>query len=228
MLMVAMAALLTELHLMEQTVRYTTSHQTNFLAGVKLKRTPLTRLEAQSGILDPTGEVRSVRASGIRIFLPNIPGVGILRQRYPIFPIHAEGSTVWKELEATKDFLMQSNTHARLFREKLATGAAGVSTPEKNTDIRFLTGSSRRPEIVPNHVHELILTAEEIALLKSGKIVSKTTSTTEAHQHEITIGWNATRKLFYIASCQGTPPNAGKYRMCFDKHTIFLKEVPDQ
>jgi hypothetical protein len=34
------------------------------------------------GVLDPTGEVREVRASGVRIFLPDIPGVGILRQRY--------------------------------------------------------------------------------------------------------------------------------------------------
>ena len=199
-----------------------------FFSGSETQKDAADTTRGSVGVLDPTGEVRSVRASGIRIFLPNIPGVGILRQRYPIFPIHAEGSTVWKELEATKDFLMQSNTHARLFREKLASGTAGVSTPEKNTDTRFLTGSSRRPEIVPNHVHELILTTEEIALLKSRKIVSKTTGTTEAHQHEITIGWNATRKLFYIASCQGTPPNAGKYRMCFDKHTIFLKEVPDQ
>ena len=33
-------------------------------------------------VLDPTGEVRQVRASGVRIFLPDIPGVGILRQRY--------------------------------------------------------------------------------------------------------------------------------------------------
>ena len=35
-------------------------------------------------VLDPTGEVRQVRASGVRIFLPDIPGVGILRQRYRV------------------------------------------------------------------------------------------------------------------------------------------------
>ena len=200
-----------------------------FFSGAETQTNAADTTRGSVGVLDPTREVRSVRASGTRIFLPNIPGVGILRQRYPIFPIHAEGSTVWKELEATKEFLMKSNTHSRLFREKLATGPAGESaTAEKKTDTRFFTGSSRRPEIVPNHVHEVSLTIDEIASLKSGKTVSKTTGTTEAHQHEIVIGWDKERKLFYIASCQGTPPNSGKYRMCFDKHTIFLKEAPDQ
>ena len=199
-----------------------------FFSGTENQKDAADTTRASVGVLDPTGKVRHVRASGTRIFLPNIPAVGILRQRYPIFPIHAEGSTVWKELEATQDFLMQSDTHARLFREKLATGDAGESTPEKNTDTIFWTGSSRRPEIVPNHVHEVTLTTDDTALLKSGKTVSKTTSTTEGHQHEMMIGWNKERKLFYVASCQGTPPNAGKWRMCYDKHTIFLKEAPDQ
>ena len=199
-----------------------------FFTGTEAHKDAADTTRDSVGVLDPTGEVCPVRASGIRIFFPNIPGVGTLRQRYPIFPIHAEGSSTWKELEATQDFLMQSNTHARLFREKLAAGAAGKAIPEKNTDTRFWTGSSTRPEIVPNHVHEVTMTTDEIAMLKSGKTVSKTTSTTEAHQHEITIGWNEKRKLFFITSCQGTPPNTGKYRMCFDKHTIFLKEITNQ
>lgn len=196
-----------------------------FFRGTETQKDPADTTQGSVGVLDPTGKVRRVRASGIRIFLPHIHGVGNLRQRYPIFPIHAEGSTVWKEVEAIRDFLMQSNTHLRLFREKLATGVPEKSIAKKISDTRFLTGSSRRPEIVPNHVHEVTLTIDEIAWLKSGGTVAKITSTTEAHQHEIEVGWEETRKLFYITSCRGTPPDAGKYRMCFDKHTIFLKQI---
>ena len=58
------------------------------------------------GVLDPSGEVRSVRASGHRIFIPNIPGIGEIRQRYPVMPIHGEGQTVFKELQALKDIVL--------------------------------------------------------------------------------------------------------------------------
>lgn len=37
--------------------------------------------QGEVGVLTPKGEVARVRAAGIRAFFPNIPGVGILRQR---------------------------------------------------------------------------------------------------------------------------------------------------
>ena len=40
------------------------------------------------------GRVRSCRAAGTRIFLPDIPGVGVIRTRYPVLPVHGEGSQV--------------------------------------------------------------------------------------------------------------------------------------
>ncbi|XP_064645151.1 uncharacterized protein LOC135498699 [Lineus longissimus] len=58
------------------------------------------------GVLDPSGAMRRVKAAGVRIHLPDIPGVGTLRQRYPIAPIHGEGSPVWKELDALKDIVL--------------------------------------------------------------------------------------------------------------------------
>ena len=45
-------------------------------------------------------KVRKVAATGLRIFLPHIPGVGSIRQRYPIMPAHFEGSTTEKNLAA--------------------------------------------------------------------------------------------------------------------------------
>lgn len=48
------------------------------------------------------GVERAVSPSGTRLFTPNIPGVGRMRMRYPIMPVHNEGSVIWKEIEALK------------------------------------------------------------------------------------------------------------------------------
>ncbi len=54
-------------------------------------------------VLDPQGVPRKVCASGTWIHLPSINGLDAdIRLRYPIFPIHAEGSVQWKELDALK------------------------------------------------------------------------------------------------------------------------------
>ena len=53
-------------------------------------------------------------ASGVRIFLPSIAGVGVLRTRYPIMPVHGEGSSVWKELNAIKEIVMNPKAHERM------------------------------------------------------------------------------------------------------------------
>ena len=42
------------------------------------------------GVLDQQGNVRKVVATGTRIILPEIEGVGKCRIRYPIIPLHAE------------------------------------------------------------------------------------------------------------------------------------------
>ncbi|XP_013398382.1 uncharacterized protein LOC106164888 isoform X1 [Lingula anatina] len=69
------------------------------------------------GVLDPKGVIRSVSRGGIKMIIPNIPGVGALRQTYPIFPIHGEGSTAWKESEALADLVLRRKTHANMMVE---------------------------------------------------------------------------------------------------------------
>jgi hypothetical protein len=53
-----------------------------FFTGTEKDKDAADTTKGTVGVLDPSGEVRLVRASGVRIFLPNIPGVGTLRQRY--------------------------------------------------------------------------------------------------------------------------------------------------
>lgn len=53
------------------------------------------------------GVSQEALASGLRTILPSIPGVGLVRLRYPIVPSHAMGSSLWKELEAFKEIWEQ-------------------------------------------------------------------------------------------------------------------------
>ena len=66
------------------------------------------------GVLDPAGAMHIVRASGTRIFMPEILGVGSMRTRFPIAPTHGEGSSVWKELAALKDVVLNRQKYNRL------------------------------------------------------------------------------------------------------------------
>ena len=61
---------------------------------------------------------RKTRASGVYIMTPNIPGVGVVRQRYPIMPVHQAGSFMFKELDALKDVTLQSAVYKRFYRNK--------------------------------------------------------------------------------------------------------------
>ena len=54
---------------------------------------------------DKDGVGRKVMASGMHAILSDIKDVGKIRQRYPIFPLHDAGNTVWKELKALQDEL---------------------------------------------------------------------------------------------------------------------------
>ena len=64
---------------------------------------PADTTRAATGVLDRHGNVRLMKSSGFRTILPNIAGVGTLRTRYPLMPVYAEGSPIWKELEALRD-----------------------------------------------------------------------------------------------------------------------------
>jgi len=77
-----------------------------FFSGAEVSQDPADTTKAATGVLDRQGKVRLLKSSGIRINLPNIPGVGSLRTRFPIMPVFAEGAPVWKEMEAMRDMLM--------------------------------------------------------------------------------------------------------------------------
>jgi len=82
---------------------------------------PVDKGHSDINVLDKFVTVRKVRASGFRMHIPDIPNVGRLCQRYPIMPIHGEGSGSWKELEALKDVILSPERYAHMYREDVTT-----------------------------------------------------------------------------------------------------------
>ena len=142
--------------------------------------------------------MKITRASGIRIFFPPINGVGVLRQRYPIMPVHGEGSAVWKELEAMKDLLMNSKTYFYMYREPLlGHGAFPSEAPHRDTTLKMEEASRTPPGA---HTHEVTLTADEVKnALRYGKCFRRYTTERAGHLHKITVCWENLKWLLTTA-----------------------------
>merc|ERR1711860_439408 len=77
------------------------------------------------GVLDKHGNVKKVISAGVRITLPDIPGVGKIRMRYPVMPITSEGNQIGKEVEAVKDVLNHLLTMGSYHQEKPSALSGG-------------------------------------------------------------------------------------------------------
>ena len=169
-----------------------------------------------SCVLDPSGTVRKVVASGTRVFLPEIKDVGTMRTRYPIYPVYGEGSPVWKELSALIDYVMDPSSH--LFIKSNSEGGDG-SGAANNQSITIKTGGSRVSSTTL-HYHTITLTTEEAIFLQSNEKerLVKTTSHASGHEHDLKIYWQPKRKSFMYETCGGKP-------RCWDRHSIVLTTI---
>lgn len=165
-----------------------------------------------SCVLDPSGTVRKVVASGTRVFLPEIKDVGTMRTRYPIYPVYGEGSPVWKELSALIDYVMDPSSHL-FIKSNSKDGESGAAN---NQSITIKTGGSRVSSTTL-HYHTITLTTEEAIFLQSNKKerLIKTTSHANGHEHDLKIYWQPKRKSFMYETCGGKP-------RCWDQHSIVL------
>ena len=59
--------------------------------------------------------LRAMSESGISIHTRPIPGVGTIRLRYPIYPIHDEGNTVYRNLLSLSDMTLKKNKYLRIY-----------------------------------------------------------------------------------------------------------------
>lgn len=95
-----------------------------FFSGNEVAHDAADTTRKATGVLDRQGNLRLMKSSGIRIQLPNIQDVGVLRTRYPLMPVFAEGSPIWKELEALRDVTMDMDNYKKFIRKP----AQGLNT----------------------------------------------------------------------------------------------------
>ena len=193
-----------------------------FFSGGEVAGNAADTTASSMGVLNKTGALHLTAATGTRVFLPPILGVGTLRQRYPIMPVHGEGSSVWKELEATKDVLIQSKTNEYVLKEPL--GSSGpLPTAPSNHPLTLTLLDAKESSIGP-HKHEITLTAKEVELAKDGVIFRKTTTLRAGHEHAITFKWKegSRASYWYIISCDARDT---KETRCFDKHGKKMLEI---
>ncbi|RUS70404.1 hypothetical protein EGW08_021832 [Elysia chlorotica] len=154
---------------------------------------------ARSGasVLDAKGDLKRCAPTGFRILTPNIDGVGSVRIRYPVFPVHSEGSTVGMELEVHR-------SHYTCFFVAGCT-SLHVVTPPRNP-----------PGL---HGHEFTITAAEHKALLNGTDLQVTTSYNLGHNHQLTIYWHQNQHVYYIRKCDDQTV------ACWDGHGALLTRV---
>ena len=156
-------------------------------------------------ILDKTMVSRKVRASGTHVFLPYIKDVGIMRQRYPIFPVHGEGSSIWKEVNALREFVTDQQKWGFM---KWTYESIKPTSLLKNTQMEM--GLSNHVS-VSKHTDTVELSAAEISQCKDGQDVYKTSSSSNGHEHILRVRYNRATKKFMYRHCDGK-------NICWDRH----------
>jgi len=171
---------------------------------------------ARSGVsvLDKNGTIRQVAPSGFRAVTPNIEGVGPVRLRYPIFPVHSEGSVLGMELMAMKEMLMQMGKHSYLYESP----PMGQAIPQDKDHHFHLRDSATNPPGL--HGHDFTLTKTEFDSCMNGTDVSVTTSYNLAHQHELTVYCRKDNGNLYYRKCDGLDA-------CWDKHSHLIIALRD-
>ncbi|XP_052268772.1 uncharacterized protein LOC127870155 [Dreissena polymorpha] len=187
-----------------------------------------------AGVLDQQGNVQKVVASGIRIIMPEIEGVGKVRTRYPIMPLHSDGEQTRKELDALKEIVLSMSTHGGLFYEKpLTADNVGdyasknpapvppnqAPVPETEDRVRTfqLAPTTRNPPGLHSHTFT-VLQSEIDNIMKVGKVVGVETTTENGHAHVMRVKMDAFGRYVYTI-CDGQ-------KECWDGHPRELILLP--
>ncbi len=200
-------------------------------------------------VLDKNGNHQKVRASGVQIMLPEIPGIGIVRQRYPIAPFVEEESTTWKEMQAIIDFLQRGNEYPKVAKtyhsEAYYTGPyppdRGDVHHRLKIELEELIRKGKLPDKVKiytaeseatlnkaPHVHVIEVSKSQFSDMVKGNDVPVKTSKVENHTHNMKIRRTVKRedgedKISYrMRECDGEISECPS-----DKHTnrLMLFEI---
>lgn len=179
-----------------------------FFSGKKGERDPAdTTKSSGSCMLDSQGRGVVAHSSGTRIVLPEIEGVGALRQRFPISPIHGHGSPVWKNLNALKDMIMHNESYPFM---KVADSVQAENV------LTFELTTSENPAVTP-HEHYFTISESEFNQLMKGGVMKIETDIRESHSHSLEVKYNKRRKSLMYRKCGGQ-------RKCGDGHPRNLRK----
>ena len=95
---------------------------------------------------DAKGTPRQVSASGHRVLWNITGGVGIIRQRYPIVPLHEEGTSTWKNMEALMDVVLEPEKYKHLLRGAVCTNTTYLLTNRSNIINLYINDDSYAPD----------------------------------------------------------------------------------
>ena len=143
-----------------------------------------------AGVIDPEGVIRSVEASGVYTTLPAIEGVSnYMRTRFPIYPTHASGNGVWKELKALQT--------VQLTGDMAMTNAVREEALGVKFEMTFANA----------HVHTISIPGPILVtkLAKEGDIYVASSSLNNGHEHQVTIKRVADNKFEMLSM---DPPEA--------------------
>jgi len=200
-----------------------------YSSGPRGPKDPADTAKKGAGVLDKNGQLRVVESAGTRIVTPNIEGVGMVRLRYPIVPIHGEGTGVWKELNALKDMTMHMNRYASLFEERpgqIGGGANGTGYQDGTVHFKLSEVVQDPPG---QHSHDFVINEEEFDELKrpnNGKThLLVTTSEDQGHSHDLEIRWRPGGRHLAIFKCDGQQATDNRTPVCWDGHLPGLIQI---
>jgi len=167
-----------------------------------------------TGVLDQDGVMRRVRSAGHWILFPEIRDFKkLVRQRFPIMPIHEYGGTAWKELKALQALtvgLGQTN-----FADQYLNGLDAIK--EERTGIQLRLAYTNHAG-VGGHSHSFHLIGEQLETLRTEGSVLVTTSQDNGHTHQLRVSRTAVEDtggrrsyLYHLEECD---PGFGAQRMC--------------
>ena len=187
-------------------VYYLTPHE--FFTGGEVETDDADTTKPGATYVNSESGAKAVRASGTRILFPEIPGIEKrIRQRYPIMPVHGEGSALWKKLNALED----------------ALNFDPEDSGELGGNPNYKTGNSHSSQAgSAGHYHEVSITEEDLqSMREDGKTIVVDTENADGHTHTIEVAYNTETKNFYIKKCVNNEQyddQANGY-VCRDKHS---------
>ncbi|XP_066929408.1 uncharacterized protein [Clytia hemisphaerica] len=163
-------------------------------------------------MLDRDGNGVVASPSGTRIMFPEIKGVGKLRQRFPISPIHGHGTPVWKNLNALADMFM----HNASYHFMKVNPKSGV----EEIEFTYMLQTSRNPNVTPHEHYFSLVKSQFDKLVATGRPMVVETDIRESHSHTLKIKWNKVTKQLQYLKCSGQS-------LCGDEHPKLLIRSTD-